>query len=790
MTLETTLFPLEGLENLTASYQLYAIKGLSGLEETEYHKNVNLLVRRLSFAMKAPFVSLSQNGEQFIAVPSDVTDFPVDHRVVRAMVKLVPTGQPLHLSFDTTGDEYDGLRLRYLDFVLQRPLFANRHLWQPGSGQPYFHKKPLKRLDEIDLYDGISVRAARHPEGGFGIVCDARSKFVTRTAIGARADRKRLGKLIDRSCLYKMGDHWYQFQIKAVSDWKVGEPSLFEGDVAISLAQQLIRTAGNAAPKTIINLDPEGAALEYFTSTKERRMAPAELCFLVEDTHGKRAAHFQRQTILSPSERRSRVNAFIRRYLLDMDIGGVRISVGSRAHAFFTETHMPPELSFGNGAVLVPDASKDRFDAVKEFSSLRRTMMLDKNAGFYNHSPLPPQTLMLPESVNTSWGPAFVADFIKTVRGLYPVGGYSPEVVEYKDKAYGGGVPGQMKALLEVAERGEVRSGDVLVMLNRINGAPRSQDKLAAMVCNEFESRFGKRVQVLHSDSPSRGYKRVFKKNGEPIYVQQKGRGMNIGGYLKGAALNKVCLGNGRWPFVLTKPLHADIVIGIDVKNNMAVFTLFADGGRIVRVQRSRSKQREQLLEAQVTQVVTEMLAKDIPDLRKPIRKVVVHRDGRIWPSETSGAKKAFAAMAEDGLVDREVEVSIFEILKSSPAPLRLFSFEEPTKQNPNGVINPVLGSWLKLSEKDGYVCTTGAPLLLQGTADPLHVRRVSGSMSIEDGLKDVFDLSCLTWSKPDGCMRLPLTIKLCDIALFDDAAEYDMDLVRFADGNTGEASA
>jgi len=789
LTLETTLFPLEGLEKLTTSYQLYAIKGLSGLDGTEYHKNVNLLVRRLSFMMKAPFVSLVRNGEQFVAVPSDVTDFPVDHRVVRAMVKLVPTGQPLHLSFGTCGDEYDGLRLRYLDFVLQSPLYANRHLWQPGSGQPYFHKRPLKRLDDVDLYDGVSVRAARHPEGGFGIICDVRSKFVSRTPIGARADRKRLGKLINRSCLYKMGDYWYQFRIDAVSDWKVGEPSLFEDDVPISLAQQLVRTAGNAAPKSIIDLDPEGRAVEYFTSTNERRMAPTELCFLIEDTHGRRAARYQRQTILSPPERRSRVNTFIKRYLSDVDVGGVKISVGSRAHAFFTATHMPPALSFGKGAALAPDAGKNHFEAVKEYSRMRRTMMLDQRMGFYHQSPLPPQTLLLPESVNRSWGPAFVSDFIQSVRALYPAGGYSPDVVEYKDKAHGGGVPGQMKALLEVAERGEIQSGDVLVMLNRINGAPRSQDKLAAMVCNEFELRFGKRVQVIHSDSPSRGYKRVFKE-GKPTYVQQKGRGMNIGGYLKGAALNKVCLGNSRWPFVLNEPLQADIVIGIDVKNNMAVFTLVANGGRIVRVQRSRSKQREQLLESQVTQVITEMLAKDLPELRTPIRSVVVHRDGRAWPSEISGAKKAFAAMAEDGLVDRKVEVSVFEILKSSPAPLRFFSFEEPTKHNPNGVINPVLGSWLKLSEKDGYICTTGAPLLLQGTADPLHVRKASGCMSIEDGLKDVFDLSCLTWPKPDGCMRLPLTIKLCDIALFDDAAEYDTDLVRFADGNTAEASA
>lgn len=789
MTLETTLFPLEGLEGLTASYQLYAVRGLSGLDETEYHKNVNLLVRRLSFSMKAPFVALSRKGEQFIAVPSYVTGFPVDHRVVRAMVKLVPTGEPLNLRFDAADDEYDGLRLRYLDFLLQQPLFANHQLWQPGSGQPFFHKKPLKRLDDVDLYDGVSVRAAKHPEGGFGIVCDARSKFITHTPIGARADRKRLGKLIKRSCLYKMGDHWYQFRIDAVSDWKVGEPSLFEGNVPISLAQQLVRTAGNAAPKSIIDLDPEGGALEYFTSTNERRMAPAELCFLIEDTHGRRAAKLQRQTILSPSERRARVNGFIRRYLSELNIGDAKLSVGARAHAFFTETHMPPALCFGNGAILAPDTSKDRFQAMQEYSSMRRTMMLDKKVGFFHQDAFPPQTLLLPESVKKSWGPAFVSDFVETVQELYPAGGYRPEIIEYRDKAYGGGVPGQMKALLEVAERGEIKSGDVLVMLHRINGAPRAQDKLAAMVCNEFEKRFAKRVQVIHSDSLGRGYKRIFR-NDQPIYVQQRGRGVNIKGYLKGAALNKVCFGNSRWPFVLRDPLNADVTIGIDVKNNMAVFTMVAEGGQIVRVQRSRSRQREQLLESQVTQVITEMLLKELPEMKKQVQRVVIHRDGRAWPAEIAGARKAFVDMAESGLVAVDADVSVFEVLKSSPAPLRLFSFEEPTRENPKGVINPVLGSWLKLSENDGYICTTGAPLLLQGTADPLHVRKAFGPMAIEDALKDVFDLSCLTWPKPDSCMRLPLTIKLCDIALFDDAAEYDMDVVRFADGNTGEASA
>lgn len=789
MTLETTLFPLEGLERLKASYRLYRMKGLTGLDASEYHTNVNVLVRRLSFTMKAPFVSLSQGGEQLIAVPHSVTDFPMHHHVVRAMVTLEPTGQTLDLSFNQGPDALDGLRLRYLDFVLQRPLFRHYELWQPSAGQPFFQKEPLKRLDDLLLFHGVSVRAARHPEGGFGVVCDARSKFVAKRSIGARADRKRLSRLLRRSCLYQMGDNWYQFRIDAISDSKVGEPALMEDKTAISLAQQLVRTAGNAAPKSIIDLDPDGAVLEYFTSTGERRMAPAELCHLIEDTHGKNAARHQRQTILEPHERRDRVTSFIRSYLSEVEAGGVTLSALPQAFAFESTSFKPPSLRFGHDETLTPDLQKPLFGALSEYSKARRLLMLDTNKGFFHQSPLPPQTLVLPESVRTSWGPAFVSDFIRTVQRLYPSGGYAPEIVVYQDKAFGNGLPGQMKALTQVAESGDINSGDVLIMLNRVPGAAREQDRLAAMVCNEFEARYGKRVQVMHSDSPSRGYKRIVN-NGVPSYVRQKGGRMNIDGYLKGAALNKVCLGNSRWPFVLADPLNADVTIGIDVKNNMAVFTLVADGGCIVRVQRSKSKQKEQLLEAQVLQVVTEMLGKDLHLLKEPVRTVVVHRDGRAWPTEIAGVEKAFAEFAQAQLVHSDVEVTVFEILKSSPAPLRLFGFEEPTSKNPKGVTNPVLGSWFALSETDGYVCTTGAPLLRQGTADPLHVRRASGPMGIEDGLRDIYALSCLTWPKPDGCMRLPLTIKLCDVALFDDAATYDMDVVRFSEGASGEASA
>ena len=51
---------------------------------------------------------------------------------------------------------------------------------------------------------------------------------------------------------------------------------------------------------------------------------------------------------------------------------------------------------------------------------------------------------------------------------------------------------------------------------------------------------------------------------------------------------------------------------------------------------------------------------------------------------------------------------------------------------------------------------------------------------SIEKVLQDVFYLACLTWTKIDDCLRLPISIKMGDIRLREIAGEYDSDALRF----------
>ena len=422
MTLEASLFRLEGLEKLRTRYSLYAIRGVGLVGSASYHQKVNELVRRLSFAKKAPFVSHSRDGTYYLAVPDNVESIEPAYQVVSGFVNLSATDENLELDFDGPPDELEPLRTRFLDFVLQRPLYFNGELWQPRSGKPFFFKRPHISGEEVNVFEGVSVRASRHPEGGFGIVCDAQSKLVRAKPIGSRVEPASLEQLVGRSCLYKMNDTWYEFRIDGAADIKVGEHCIVDDGSPLTLLQHLVRAAGNAAPQRVVNLDPEGSVLTYFTSSGEQRFAPTELCYVIEDSESRNGRRLQRETILEPHDRRKRILRFVSRYLDNFRVGDANLRVNAKMHSFDNTLLDVPDLLFGNGEVLRRNVDRSRFQSINEYSHARKKMMLDQSKGFFRQGALDPQTILIPQTVQSSFGPAFVDDFVRTLHSYYPSG--------------------------------------------------------------------------------------------------------------------------------------------------------------------------------------------------------------------------------------------------------------------------------------------------------------------------------------------------------------------------------
>ncbi len=780
MSIETNCFRIDGLDALSTTYRLHQITGLRR-DDPAYYSNLERLVRRLSFQMKAPVTTYDKKGETFLVVPIESREPPDHVMLVGVVAVLKDTGDVISLDFTEAHPEFNPVRLRFLQFIFQGALWKDSRLWQPGAGQPFFFKKPAKQLGAIDLYEGFAMRVALHPEGGFGLIVDLRRKLVSRSSLPASPTREYINALKGRSCVYKMGHNWFEVTLDGLADLNIGTPSIeLEGE-AVSLIDYLHRASRKPVPDSIANLSPDGAAIYYRTNGPKQRSAPAALCHLIEDTHGQDGAKYQPETVIGPQDRYEQINRLVRMFLRQVSVGNVTLSVSKQARYRRIEPFRVPALRFGNDKTLSLDGSEgDVGSALKNYGRSRLTLLKDKDAGFFEQSLLDRQYLVLPKSVENSYSSQFLKDLKEQVAELYPKGGtYDPEIIAYDDLNGHRDFVGQARAIKKALEAANVKPSYALVMVHRYARRPRSSDQLAAWTVKEFPRLFGLNAAVIHTEMSKKTYTSVTCE-GQTRYVIKDGGHKRFSGYLRNVALNKILLTNGKWPFILDTPLYADVVIGIDVKNNTAAFTLIADGGKIVRFSTSPSRQKEQLLKNQVAQFVSDLVRKEKPYLKQQPKQVVIHRDGRTWPSEIEGLKEACESLAEDGHLDEAWQLTVVEVSKSAPAPLRLFDVKPSRSGQGLYVENPMGGTWIQTASDEGYVSTTGRPFQIPGTANPLHIRRASGAMPIEQCLSDVFLLSCLTWTRPEGAMRLPISIKLCDRSLFDEAAEYDQNAIDF----------
>ena len=783
MSIETNCFRIDGLEALNATYRLYQIANLRRDSSDYYYSNVQQLVRRLSFQMKAPVTTYNRRGETFLVIPSGFGEPPDRVPLARALAVLKDTRETIDLDFTVANPDLDPVRIRFLQFIFQGPLFRDSRLWQPGAGKPFFFKKPGEQFGAIDLYEGFAIRVAPYLEEGFGLVVDLRRKLVSRSSLPVFSTREQINALKGRSCLYKMGYMWFEVTLAGRADLSIGTPSIpLDGEV-VSLIDYLHRKSRKPLPPSIANLSPDSAAIYYRTNGPDQRSAPAALCHLVEDTHSEEGARHQHKTVIKPDDRHQQINRIVRMFLRRVQVGGVTLSVSNRAGRTRTKPFLPPNLRFGNDVTLSLEKKQCSAVAINDYGRNRLTLLKDEKAGFFEQSLLDRQYLVLPKSVENSYGSQFRKDLTIQVDNLYPSGGgYDPEVIVYDDLNIRHDFVSQSRAIREAVEGANVRPGYALVMVHRYERRPRSADQLAAWTVKEFPDLFGLNASVIHTEMAKKAYGSMTRRDTTRYVIKNSERGRFFG-YLRNVALNKILLTNGKWPFILNTPLYADVVIGIDVKNNTAAFTLIANGGKIIRLSTSSSRQKEQLLKAQVTQFVSDLIRQEGAHFESLPKQIVIHRDGRTWPVEIEGLKEACRQLVKEGYLDPGWQLTVVEIAKSAPAPLRLFDVKWLKTEQRLHVENPMVGNWVQTAPNEGYVCTTGRPFRIPGTSNPLHIRRAAGNMPIKHCLCDVFLLSCLTWTRPEGAMRLPISIKLCDRSLFDEAAEYDQDAVEF--GNT-----
>ncbi|MEO1607017.1 MAG: Piwi domain-containing protein [Pseudomonadota bacterium] len=775
MQTETNIFEIQGLPRLSVSYKVYKIVGLQPGAQG-YYGNLQTLVNRLSRILRAPVTTIDREDTVLLATPSQAEE-PPTLALTGAAAKFVSTEEVLEIRFDGSSPEYDGIRQRFLQFAIQGPLRAADGLWQPRSGQAFFGRKPESTIDGVDIYRGANVRIVKLGQASWGVSVDVKSKFVRKSPLSELRNEGAIKKLKNRSCLYRMGHNWFEVSLDGYADYNISDEVVPDGDDVVSLLEYVVRRCRKPVPKNVADLAPDGKAVFYRTEGPGQKSAPAGLCYLIEESGSKVGKRLQRHSILAPRIRQKRALQFVSKYLQNFVLSNVELSLAEESIAVSATPFPVPNHEFGNEVIEGFDSSLGAANVapLSKLGPRRMELLSDRTAGFFSSSPLGRQYLILPRSIATSSGSKFKNDLMRTVLDLYPDGKqYDPEVIEYDDLSVRRNFIEQGRAIKEALGRQSLMAGHALVMIHEVAKNARSEDQLEAMIVKDLPQEFGLKASVIHTDTVRSTYKYSDRHEMPNYYVPEKLRG-RFRGYLRNVALSKVLLSSGKIPFVLAAPADNRVFVGIDVKRNTAAFALVGFGGRLTRCETWNSRQRERLTADQAQNYLSTLLESEAEHLSGDSLEIVVHRDGRVFESEIEGLKNACEALAEQGTIPSAWTLDVLEIKKTSPVSIRMFS--STISRGERSVIDPQIGSWISLGPKEGFVATTGVPFRRPGTANPLHVVSKYGELLIEDCLKDVFELATLSWTSPANGSRVPLTIKFCDRVLFEDAADYDVDL-------------
>jgi len=783
-TVETNIFPIKNLEELSCEYALYKVKGLSTGTD-DYDRNVRILSSRMTRYSNAPCVPIRLNGELYLAQPKGAKTLPekTELELVRNIVKLECVDETYLLDFHKLDFETSGLALSFLYSTIRSKLRRDPSLWQPSSGGSFYYKNPdpffKKYLRDIDVYRGFSVRPILLSNNRLGLCIDVHSKYVSRYPLPTDIDRDSFNKYKGMRCLYEYGNRWYEITIRALQDQNASELELPPD--GISLYDHVHQVAGNRKPSLLQALPKDSSVLIYFNNEGQDRNVPSGLCRPVYGTSHPEISRHHRLTIKPPHIRREQIRFVVDKFLSDLHFNEVRMQLGDPIQLEESK-FLFPDLEFGHNKVLSVRNSGTHNILEKEFSRMKKTMLYSDTAGIYTKKKFDKQYLIIPNSVLETFGEKLITDIKNEVNRLFSDIDeitYDPIIIPYDDSVQKS-VVRLGSSILTAIEENKIDYGYAVVMIPEIpSKRMKKEDELANLVLTESRKR-DLFVSIIHTKVSTDSYEYFQSdREGEWRLINDRKIQSKYRGYIQNVVLNKVLLLNSLWPFVLKTKLNSDLIIGIDVKNNTAGFTVIHQTGEKLSFYDSTSEQKERLSREHIRTKINEIIIEEQRRSRRNIKNIAIHRQGTLFPSEKKGVTDALSILAKQGAIDKNFTCTFVEVRTTSRMRYRLFIIENKPGRQEDYITNPDVGTYHIIRVNEAFICTTGLPYRHQGTSNPLHIIK-HGILTIKEVIEDVFYLSNLTWTKIDDCSRLPISVKFADIRLREIAGDYDFDALQF----------
>ncbi len=750
----TNLFEIINLSELGGFYRTYEVKNIKidWREDESQIINLNNLVKLIAFENKIPVALLLHNDYLSIAIPVDKELEKLEYALTPDVLTLNPTERVKEINFKNLDPESKHVALSFLRFALQTPLIKDNSLWKSGSS--FFTKRPINWNDdnrETDVYGGFGFKLLSLDRNIY-VAVRLCYKYVDRKWLTDRCPIEKINDYKMRHALYHFGHKFFPVQLLGITGKSISEQKFKPENIdsITTVFEYTKKEAGTNPPQWILTLNPSSPAINYrYPGNEKKRYGAATLCKLILPTDDPNTSHLHPLSIKPPHKRLSLSQDIVKLYLNKGNFNGAPIKVSDTPLSIERKVFQVPAQLFGQNAVLEVNGKGISLDRL---GKTRMEYLRDPNIGGLITSGFDAQYLLAPLSLNRQIVEDFKNRLEKSIQ-QFVHGSYSMELILYDDL--------KAKTLKEQSEAilGKcINLHGYAVLILPSSSRP-------ADLHNFIKKKLWPKVQCqcVLAESLSNFYHRD-----SLCKVKRDLKGKYIS-YLRYTALGYLMV-NRKWLWALRDKLHYDAYIGVDVLNNTAAFTFLYNNGLRCFTHIYPSKQKEKLLPQQIREVIYKHLKADLGNCNVSPQSIIIHRDGRAYLSEWRGFQDAIEQLQRDKVLPESVVIGIVEVHKHNSYGFRLFLKEKVIYRN------PIIGSWEMFGEDRGIVCTTGEPFKLPGTANPLYIQIAYGKLDIRKVLQDIFSLSQLCWMNPEGCCRLPITVKLCDEFLNPVAAEADED--------------
>ncbi len=455
---------------------------------------------------------------------------------------------------------------------------------------------------------------------------------------------------------------------------------------------------------------------------------------------------------MNPAERHNAAKRFLA-HLTGARYGNQVLTVSEEIFNGQRTVFLPPRLEFGQGRVLepfrgrTPRVEEEAFDAqVVRWGSRKYPMLLQARP--QHNEPLPDLVLLYPERVPREVRDTFVGDL---KREITLQTGQEVRVVQHLTYSSG---------------KQEKMGGSLLRRIPEVKSLPKRHLALA-ILSEDFDSSVHGELKDRIRPDLSQCVMQTTVFNIARQRNLQRARSQ-----VRNLAL-AILVEAGLKPWVLAEPLHYDMYIGIDLLYGRVAYHAFCGtGGRVMTSRVGESQLRGKMKEGikpVPLRVKIEELVREMATAGHRLGSLIIHRDGRWWPSEAKGFQKAIDRLQADRVLPTGAKWAVVEIRKNH-MPVRLFTL---SGHGASALLqNPLPGTYLVLDERRVLLTTTGRP----GAWDTpngrtagtllLQIAELSGNITVERIAEDAYRLTQLNWTSPDIEISLPVTIRWADESL------------------------